>query len=60
MQDLSLQWTIGVRCGFGLLKKAEMLPSREEYLLDLSLILEGDILIVSGQTEQLDLFNTGD
>lgn len=40
------------------IEKAEMLPSREEYLLDLSLILEGDILIVSGQTEQLDLFNT--
>ena len=40
------------------IEKAEMLPSRDEYLLDLSLILEGDILIVNGQTEQLDLFNT--
>lgn len=40
------------------IEQAEMLPSREEYLLDLSLILEGDILIVNGQTEQLDLFNT--
>nr|WP_302416657.1 class I SAM-dependent DNA methyltransferase [uncultured Romboutsia sp.] len=40
------------------IEKAEMLPSREEYLLDLSLILEGDILIVNGETEQLDLFNT--
>lgn len=40
------------------IEQAEMLPSRDEYLLDLSLILEGDILIVNGQTEQLDLFNT--
>lgn len=40
------------------IEKAEMLPSRDEYLLDLSLILEGDILTVGGKNEQLDLFNT--
>lgn len=38
------------------IEKAEMLPSRDEYLLDLSLILEGDILPVGGN-EQLDMFN---
>lgn len=38
------------------IEQAEMLPSRDEYLLDLSLILEGDILAVGGN-EQLDLFN---
>ena len=40
------------------IEKADMLPSRDEYLLDLSLILEGDILTVNGKNEQLDLFNT--
>lgn len=39
------------------IEKAELLPSREEYLLDMSLILEGNILIVEGQNEQLNWFN---
>lgn len=40
------------------IEKAEMLPSRAEYIWELSLILEGDIFVVNGETEQLDLFNT--
>lgn len=40
------------------IEEAEMLPSRSEYIWELSLILEGDIFVVNGETEQLGLFNT--
>ena len=35
------------------IEKAEMLPTRAEFLLDLSLILEGDIVPVKGNSEQM-------
>ncbi|WP_195572807.1 Eco57I restriction-modification methylase domain-containing protein [Clostridium paraputrificum] len=35
------------------IEKAEMLPTRAEFLLELSLILEGDIIPVKGTSEQM-------
>lgn len=35
------------------IEKAEMLPTRSEFLLDLSLILEGDIVPIKGNSEQM-------
>lgn len=35
------------------IEKAEMLPTRAEFLLELSLILEGDIVPVKGNSEQM-------
>ena len=38
------------------IEKAEMLPTRAEFLLELSLILEGDIIPVKGTSEQVGFF----
>jgi Eco57I restriction-modification methylase len=39
------------------IQKAELLPTREEYLFDLSLLLEGDVMsIASTKDEQIPLF----
>lgn len=41
------------------IEKAELLPTRDEFLFDLSLILEGDVFNIDEDVEQLELFNNG-
>lgn len=41
------------------IEKAELLPTRDEFLFDLSLILEGDVFNIDEDIEQLGLFDNG-